>query len=96
MNGLILSGNTQAGPIKLRIGHDLPPFTTLGMGIDAWAKEVNKRAEGRLVAEVYPSSTLSEQKSGIDMLQAGVANGYMAHAKTLTAFIDKSRLQQRN
>lgn len=70
-------GNAQAGPIKLRIGHDLPPFTTPGMGIDTWAKEVNKRTEGRVVVEVYPASTLSEQRSGIDMLEAGVADGYM-------------------
>ncbi len=120
MSGSILIGHAEAGPIKLRVGHDLPPFTTPGMGIDTWAKAVNERTEGRVVVEVYPASSLSEQKSGIDMLQAGVADaymvsfsthrplfpvivvaglpglgfpdtaeGHMAHANTLLAFIDK-------
>ena len=82
MSGLALSGYTQAGPIKLRVGHDLPPFTTPGMGIDAWAKEVNERTGGRVVVDVYPAASLSEQKSGIDMLHARVADVYMVSLST--------------
>ena len=61
----------------MRVGHDLPPFTTPGVGIAAWAKEVNQKAAGRIVVEVYPASTLAEQKGGVEMLQAGVADCYM-------------------
>ena len=75
--GLILCVSAQAETIKLRVGHDLPPFTTPGMGIDAWAKEVNKRTEGRVVVEVFPANALAEQKSAIEMMQAGVVDGYM-------------------
>ena len=82
MGGSILIGYAEAGPIKLRVGHDLPPFTTPGMGIDAWAKAVNERTEGRVVVEVYPAASLSEQKSGIDMLHAGVADVYMVSFST--------------
>ena len=66
-----------ADPIKLRVGHDLPPFTTPGVGIAAWAKAVNEKAAGSIVVEVYPASTLAEQKGGVEMLQAGVADCYM-------------------
>jgi TRAP-type C4-dicarboxylate transport system substrate-binding protein len=77
MVGLLFSGHAAANAIKLRVGHDLPPFTTPGMGIDAWAKEVNKKTEGRVVVEVFPANALAEQKSAIEMMQAGVADAYM-------------------
>jgi TRAP-type C4-dicarboxylate transport system substrate-binding protein len=74
---LIIGGADAAGPIKLRVGHDLPPFTSPGKGIDAWAKAVNKRTEGRVIVEVYPANTLTEQKGAVEVLQAGIADGYM-------------------
>ena len=74
---LVLCVSAQAETIKLRVGHDLPPFTTPGMGIDAWAKEVNTRTEGRVVVEVFPANALAEQKSAIEMMQSGVVDGYM-------------------
>lgn len=77
MIGIVFSGSTHAAPIKLRISHDLPPFTTPGMGISAWAKEVNKKAEGRVMVEVYPASTLADARSALEMLQSGVADGCM-------------------
>ena len=77
MTGTLFSAPGHAGAIKLRISHDLPPFTTPGMGISAWAKEVNKKSEGRLVVEVYPASTLADAKSALEMLQSGVADGCM-------------------
>lgn len=82
MSGAVLSGYTQAGPIKLRVGHDLPPFTTPGVGIDAWAKAVNERTEGRVVVEVFPAASLSDQKSAVDMLHTGVADAYMLSLTT--------------
>ena len=75
--GLFFCVSAQAKTIKLRVGHDLPPFTTPGMGIDAWAKEVNARTEGRIVVEVFPANALAEQKTAIEMLQAGVVDAYM-------------------
>lgn len=75
--GLVLCVSAQAETIKLRVGHDLPPFTTPGMGIDAWAKEVNMRTEGRIKVEVFPANALADQKSAIEMMQAGVVDGYM-------------------
>ena len=79
---LIIGSANAAGPIKLRVGHDLPPFTSPGKGIDAWAKAVNKMTEGRVIVEVYPANTLTEQKGAIEVLQTGVADGYMVSLST--------------
>jgi TRAP-type C4-dicarboxylate transport system substrate-binding protein len=75
--GLVFCVSAQAETIKLRVGHDLPPFTTPGMGIDAWSKEVNMKTEGRIKVEVFPANALAEQKSAIEMMQAGVVDAYM-------------------
>lgn len=75
--GFFLVNFAQAKPLKIRVGYDLPPFTTPGMGIKAWADEVNAKTEGRVNIEVYPSSTLSSQQAGLDMLRAGIADVYL-------------------
>jgi TRAP-type C4-dicarboxylate transport system substrate-binding protein len=77
MGGFLSISHTHAKPLTIRVGYDLPPFTTPGMGIKAWADEVNAKTDGRVVVEVYPSSTLSDQQAGIDMLHAGVADVYL-------------------
>jgi TRAP-type C4-dicarboxylate transport system substrate-binding protein len=74
--GLIICGNSEAKTIKLRFGHDLPPFTTPGIAYDAFAKEVNEKAGGRLVVEIYPAGSLSDQTSALEMLDSGVADAY--------------------
>lgn len=66
-----------ANPLTLRVGHDIPPFATPAKGVTSWAKLVNQNSQGRINVEVYPTSSLCDQKSSIDMLQAGAADGYL-------------------
>ena len=47
------------------------------MGIGAWAKAVNENAGGRVVVEVFPASTVADQRGALEMMQAGVADGCM-------------------
>ena len=46
--GLVLCVNVQAETIKLRVGHDLPPFTAPGIAYQVFADEINKKADGRV------------------------------------------------
>ncbi len=90
ISGMMVDGASAADTIKLRVGHDLPPFTSVGIGIDTWAKAVKQRSQGRIVVEVYPANALGEQKSVIDILQSGVADGYMMSISTHRAFFPVS------
>lgn len=74
--GLVLCVSAQAKTIKLRVGHDLPPFTAPGIAYQAFADEVNKKAAGRVEVEVFPASSLGEQASALEMVNSGVADAY--------------------
>ena len=74
---VFLHGPLFAKSLTLRVGHDIPPFATPAKGVDHWAKLVNQKTEGRINVQVFPSSSLCDQKSSIDMLQAGAADGYL-------------------
>jgi TRAP-type C4-dicarboxylate transport system substrate-binding protein len=67
-------GHAAARQITIRMAHDLPPFTAPGRSYDAFAKEVNEKAQGRIKVEVYPAKSLADQASGLEMLDSGVAD----------------------
>jgi TRAP-type C4-dicarboxylate transport system substrate-binding protein len=58
INVLIFAGSAQADQTKIRLGYDIPPFTVPGIGIKAWADEVEAKTEGRIDVEIYPSNSL--------------------------------------
>jgi TRAP-type C4-dicarboxylate transport system substrate-binding protein len=74
--GLFFCVTVQAKTIKLRVGHDLPPFTAPGIAYQAFADEVNKNAAGRVEVEVFPARSLGEQASALEMVNSGVADAY--------------------
>ena len=76
MGFVLLAGNATAKRITIRMGHDLPPFTTPGMAYDQFAKEVNQKCDGRIKVEVYPAGSLSDQTNGLEMINSGIADAY--------------------
>ena len=73
---LALGNAAAVKTITIRMGHDLPPFTTPGMAYSAFAKEVNQKAEGRIKVEVFPAGSLSDQSNGLEMINSGIADAY--------------------
>ena len=45
---LAFCAGAQAQTVKLRVGHDLPPFTAPGIAYQVFADEINKKADGRV------------------------------------------------
>lgn len=74
---LFLNQVVFAKTLTIRVGHDIPPFATPAKGVQHWAELVNKNTDGRINVEVYPSASLCDQKSSIDMLQVGAADAYL-------------------
>jgi TRAP-type C4-dicarboxylate transport system substrate-binding protein len=81
-----------AGKITLRVGYDLPPFTQPGRAIEAWADTVMKKSDGRIQVEVYPSATIGEQKSALDILSSGVADAMMVSFAAHRGFFPLSNI----
>jgi len=73
---LVFCVGAQAKTIKLRVGHDLPPFTAPGVAYQTFADEVNKKAAGRVLVEIYPARSLGEQTSALEMINSGIADAY--------------------
>jgi TRAP-type C4-dicarboxylate transport system substrate-binding protein len=63
--------------VTIKFGYDIPPHTSLGDPVDAFAKEVNEKTGGRVKVETYPAGTLSTMESALESLRAGVADAYV-------------------
>jgi TRAP-type C4-dicarboxylate transport system substrate-binding protein len=89
---LLIGAPAFAGKTTLRVGYDLPPFTQPGRTIEVWAETVMKKSDGRIQVETYPSASIGEQKSTIDILLSGVADAMLVSFSTHRGFFPLSNI----
>ncbi len=68
---LFWSVPSQADPVKLTYSNFFPATHVQSKLAEAWAKEVEKRTEGKVKVEYYPGQTLTKA----DQIYDGVVNG---------------------
>lgn len=66
-----VSGTVLAGPTIIKFPHGLAPTTAKGLGADYFKKLVEERLPGRVVVEVYPSSSLMNDQTSLEALAFG-------------------------
>ncbi len=66
---------TKAGEvIELKLHHHDPPTATVAKSLEAWAKRVEDRCDGKVKITIYPSATLGSAKDAYDMVKTGVCD----------------------
>lgn len=71
---VLLSGLADAKVIKLRYAFFAPAHTFPGVQMERWAREVEKRTDGKVKVETYPGGTLLGAKNMFDGVIAGTAD----------------------
>jgi C4-dicarboxylate-binding protein DctP len=66
-----VQGTALAEPIVIKFPHGLAPTTPKGLGADYFKKIVEERLPGRVVVEVYPSSSLMNDQTSLEALAFG-------------------------
>jgi TRAP-type C4-dicarboxylate transport system substrate-binding protein len=68
--------------IRLKFAHHNPPNALVGVnGKEVWIKEIERRTNGRVKIDLYPSSTLGKAQDAFDLVKSGIADitwGYTA------------------
>ncbi len=71
----VLSFGAQAGAVKLRLGHWLPPAHPLQkLGFEKWAKSVEEASKGTIKIDIYPAMQLGHAVDHYDMARDGIAD----------------------
>lgn len=63
-----------AGPIRLSYAQFAPPSTFVGVQLERWKKEVEKRTGGKVVVDAFHGGTLLGAKNMMDGVIAGTAD----------------------
>ncbi|MGH1349194.1 MAG: TRAP transporter substrate-binding protein [Methyloligellaceae bacterium] len=64
-----------ADPVKLRLGHWLPPAHPLQkLGFEKWAKSVEAASKGSIKIDIYPAMQLGHALDHYDMARDGIAD----------------------
>jgi TRAP-type C4-dicarboxylate transport system substrate-binding protein len=70
-------------PIKLKYAHHNPPSAFVcTQGMEVWNKAIEKKANGKVKIDLYPSATLGKPQDSFDLVQKGIADitwGYTAY-----------------
>ena len=74
---------------ELRFNHVLAETEPFHKGFLSWAEAVEKRTDGGLKIEVYPSSQLGVEEDIIEQIQGGAAVGQNTDAARLGQYVDE-------
>ncbi len=61
-------------PVTLKLAYDMAPTASIALGMEHFAKEAEKRSEGKMKFDIYPSSTLFAMAESRDSIIAGIAD----------------------
>lgn len=64
----------RAETIKLTVSHYLPPAHTIHKELTRWAEELERKSEGRLRVNVFPSGQMGPPPRQFDLARTGVAD----------------------
>jgi TRAP-type C4-dicarboxylate transport system substrate-binding protein len=70
----LMSEPATAGPIRLSYAQFAPPSTFVGVQLERWKKEVEKRTGGKVVIDAFHGGTLLGAKNMMDGVIAGTAD----------------------
>jgi len=71
---VVLETEASAGPIKLSYAQFAPPSTFVGVQLERWKKEVEKRSGGKVQIDAFHGGTLLGAKNMMDGVIAGTAD----------------------
>lgn len=80
------------GAIVMKLGHVVADGSSLDNGLDYLAELVNEKSGGSMVIEVYPSSTLGDNRAMIEQLQFGTLEMMAPSVAALSGFTNKTML----
>ena len=65
-------------PVKLRIGHTNAPDTDWQKALEVFKEDLEKRTDGNITVEIYPSETLGPELDNITGIQQGNCEGVLS------------------
>jgi TRAP-type C4-dicarboxylate transport system substrate-binding protein len=71
---ILMPAPVKAGPIKLSYAQFAPPSTFVGVQLERWKKEVEKRTGGKVAIDAFHGGTLLGAKNMMDGVIAGTAD----------------------
>ncbi|MGD9034275.1 MAG: TRAP transporter substrate-binding protein [Desulfobacteraceae bacterium] len=71
---ILMPEPVKAGPIRLSYAQFAPPSTFVGVQLERWKKEVEKRTGGKVVIDAFHGGTLLGAKNMMDGVIAGTAD----------------------
>lgn len=83
----LAGGAVQAQDYTLRFNHVLAPTEPYHKGFEAWAEAVEKRTDGGLKIEVFPSSQLGVEEDIIEQIRQGANIGQNTDAARLGNYV---------
>src|SRR3989339_635553 len=77
----------QAKPVTLKFATFVTPMHWVSISLDNWAKEVDKRTNGRVKVTMFPANTLAPGPQILDAVTKGIADiGYASISYTQGRF----------
>ena len=76
----------KSGTISFKIGHASPADGVFQVGMETFVKELDKRSNGTIKAQIYPSGQLGSLRELIESTQAGTLDVTVAASAFITNF----------
>lgn len=83
---------TAEGAIVMKLGHVVADDSSLDNGLDYLAELVKEKSGGSMVIEVYPNSTLGDNRAMIEQMQFGTLEMMAPSVAALSGFTNKTML----
>jgi C4-dicarboxylate-binding protein DctP len=89
---VMMVGQAQAKPIKIRFSHVVSPNTPKGKAADMFAKLANERLKGKVEVQIFPNSQLYTDKKVLDALSTGSVEMAAPSTAKFTSWVPQLQL----
>jgi TRAP-type C4-dicarboxylate transport system substrate-binding protein len=88
----IISSRARAEVVKLKVGHVDPPTSYSGVGLEAFAKEVESRSNGEMHVDVFHAGALGAIPDEMKNVFAGAQDMHLLFPEFTSGIVDQGKL----
>lgn len=81
-------GSKSDGPHTFQVGHVVTTDHSYHLALEKFAEEVDKKSDGQLKIEIFPSSQLGNERDLVEGLTMGTIDMALSNSGNLASFID--------
>jgi len=88
----VISSRARAEVVKLKVGHVDPPTSYSGVGLEAFAKEVEKLSNGEMHVDVFHAGALGAIPDEMKNVFAGAQDMHLLFPEFTSSIVDQGKL----